>query len=308
MRKILGFAGLAVILAFTIGSANAATAMAAKTVTSCGGQTLNVGQSMPMTMDLTGELCTNATGGSGGATSTAASALPTISAGAGASLYESLGAGLYVQPIFSSAAGGGIQVDSTHGIPVQSYANAFADGWDLGVQLTTASASCASGAGVNPCLKQIDADIKGVIPYQVPTAPIGGVGIVDSAGTNVATVKAASKPSAVGDKALVVVIGANVYNTIAASQTTYDLSSTQAGGTGTTGDYLSHCTVIPTTVSPGVMTILDNTTAIYSFPGGTSSLSNLAPWSIPVGAISVSGGWHVVTGAGLSAVCVGKFT
>ena len=95
------------------------------------------------------------------------------------------------------------------------------------------------------------------------------------------------------------------YNTIAASQSAQPLTG---GSGGATGDYLAFCTVFPTTVSPGVVTILDNATTIDAFPGGASSLSNLAPFTIPVGAISVSGAWKVTTGAGLSVTCAGKFT
>jgi hypothetical protein len=102
-----------------------------------------------------------------------------------------------------------------------------------------------------------------------------------------------------------VVNGASVYQTEPASTS---ITALTGGGGGATGDYLSHCTVVPTTVSPGVFTITDNATAIYSFPGGTNSLSNLVPWTIPVGAKSASGAWKVTTGAGLSIVCVGKFT
>jgi len=101
---------------------------------------------------------------------------------------------------------------------------------------------------------------------------------------------------------------ANGYNTIAASQTAQVLSATSGGTSGITGDYLSHCTIVPATTSPGVVTILDASTAIYSFPGGASSLSNLIPFSIPIGALSVSGGWKVTTGANVSVVCVGKFS
>ena len=102
-----------------------------------------------------------------------------------------------------------------------------------------------------------------------------------------------------------VINGGNTYNTVAASQSTQALTG---GGGGATGDYLSHCTVIPTTVSPGVVTIIDNATTIYAFPGGASSLSNLVPFTIPIGAKSTSGAWKVTTGTGLSVVCVGKFT
>jgi hypothetical protein len=119
-------------------------------------------------------------------------------------------------------------------------------------------------------------------------------------GTDTATI-AGSAPSI----NLNVINGANLYIAEPASTSITALSG---GGGGATGDYLSHCTVIPTTVSPGVFTITDNATAIYSFPGGASSLSNLVPFTIPVGAKSSSGAWKVTTGAGLSIVCVGKFT
>jgi hypothetical protein len=95
------------------------------------------------------------------------------------------------------------------------------------------------------------------------------------------------------------------YNTIAASQTAQALTG---GGGGATGDYLSFCVVIPTSTSPGVVTIKDSSTTVYAFPGGSSSLSNLVPFTIPVGSVSVSGAWTVTTGANLSVVCTGKFT
>jgi hypothetical protein len=66
------------------------------------------------------------------------------------------------------------------------------------------AAGCGSTAGINPCLKQLHADITTAIPTQAPTVSIGGVGIVDSAGTNVATVKAASTLPVAADKTLVV--------------------------------------------------------------------------------------------------------
>lgn len=95
------------------------------------------------------------------------------------------------------------------------------------------------------------------------------------------------------------------YNTIAASQTAQALTG---GHGGAIGDYLSHCMVMPTSTSPGVVTISDSATAIFPFPGGSSSLSNLAPFPIAVGAKSVNGPWKVTTGANVSVVCVGKFS
>ena len=99
--------------------------------------------------------------------------------------------------------------------------------------------------------------------------------------------------------------GASTYQTIAASQTAQVLQTS----TGATGDYLSHCTIVPATTAPGVVTILDNATAIYSYPGGgTTALLSLIPFTIPVGAVSTSGAWKVTTGANVSVVCVGKFS
>lgn len=100
-----------------------------------------------------------------------------------------------------------------------------------------------------------------------------------------------------------VVNGAEKYQLFAASSGPTTFSAPSSGGA--TGDYLSHCTVVPTTTSPGVVTILDNTTAIYSFPGGASSLSNLVPWAIPIGAASITGAWKMTLGAGVSMVCEG---
>lgn len=97
------------------------------------------------------------------------------------------------------------------------------------------------------------------------------------------------------------------YETVAASQTGQVL-----GATGGTGDYLSHCVIYPTSTTPGVVTVFDNTNAagtnVIAFPGGASSVTNLAPIAIPVGAISTSGAWKVTTGANLVVTCYGKFT
>lgn len=119
------------------------------------------------------------------------------------------------------------------------------------------------------------AGVTSPIPTQAATVPIGATGF----------------------------IGTNNYETIAASQTNQAM-----GATGAAGDYLSHCVVTPGTTSPGVVTILDNAVSVVAFPGGASSVSNLVPFTIPVGALSVSGAWKITTGANVTVVCVGKFT
>lgn len=98
-------------------------------------------------------------------------------------------------------------------------------------------------------------------------------------------------------------INAGEYETIAASQTAQVL-----GATGAAGDYISGVLVIPATTSPGVVTLLDGATPIPLFVGGSSSVSNLVPFFIPLGMISVSGAWKLTTGANVSAIGMGNFT
>lgn len=94
------------------------------------------------------------------------------------------------------------------------------------------------------------------------------------------------------------------YETVAASQTAQAI-----GATGAAGDYLSHVIVSPATAGCGVCTILDNATEIAAFPGGgTTALSNLIPFVIPIGMKSTSGAWKITTGANIKCVAVGKFT
>ncbi len=93
------------------------------------------------------------------------------------------------------------------------------------------------------------------------------------------------------------------YETVAASATDQVI-----GPTGAAGDYLSHVMVFPGTTSPGTVIIKDNTTAIATFPGGASSVSNLVPFAIIVGAISVNGAWKITTGANVTCVAFGDFT
>lgn len=97
--------------------------------------------------------------------------------------------------------------------------------------------------------------------------------------------------------------GAGEYETVAASQTTQAL-----GATGATGDWLEGLLVTPATTSPGVVTLLDNATTIFSFVGGASSVSNLIPFYIPVRLKSVSGAWKITTGANIQVVASGNFT
>lgn len=93
------------------------------------------------------------------------------------------------------------------------------------------------------------------------------------------------------------------YETVAASQTAQVL-----GTTGASGDYLARLVIVPATVSPGVVTLIDGSTSIPIFVGGTNSLTTLAPIVVEVRTVSLTGPWKITTGANVSVVAVGDFT
>lgn len=97
--------------------------------------------------------------------------------------------------------------------------------------------------------------------------------------------------------------GAGEYETVAASQTAQAL-----GSTGAIGDYISGLLVIPATLNPGNVILLDNAISMTVFTGGTGSVSNLIPFFIPLGLKSVSGALKVTTGADVSVIAIGNFT
>ncbi len=129
---------------------------------------------------------------------------------------------------------------------------------------------------------------------------VGGSG---AAGTGVVrTVAATDSPDVTKLNAMAKSLEGD-YETVAASQTAQVL-----GATGATGDFISHVLVIPASVNPGNVILLDNATAITIFAGGSSSVSNLVPFAIPLNMVSVSGAWKLTTGANVSAIGVGSFT
>lgn len=93
------------------------------------------------------------------------------------------------------------------------------------------------------------------------------------------------------------------YETVAASQT-----DQMCGATGAAGDFLAGLLVVPATTSPGEVSVENGATNIVVFTGGASSVSNLVPFYIPIGANSVSGGWEITTGANVSVIAFGNFT
>ena len=115
MKKILGFVVAATVLALGGNAASAQQMATAKTIASCGGQSLNVGQTMPMTMDLTGDLCTvggssssptYVTGNVGGFDSGTSPTQTATPANSSHTAGQSVG-GLYSIPTARTAGGGG---------------------------------------------------------------------------------------------------------------------------------------------------------------------------------------------------------
>lgn len=137
----------------------------------------------------------------------------------------------------------------------------------------------------------------------VNVAQVGGATIATGHGTASGAVRVEMPTDGTGRVALKD-IGAGSYETVAASQTDQSM-----GATGATGDYLAGLLVIPATTSPGAVSIKDGAgSAITVFTGGALSVSNLVPFFVPLGAISVAGAWKVTTGTNVSAVGVGAFT
>lgn len=138
------------------------------------------------------------------------------------------------------------------------------------------------------------------------------------------SIKASSVAPVVGDTALVVAISPNsvnsngrktpansapvVLNSMSYTSLSANSASTLLGSTGAIGDYIDGVLLVPASVSPGAVSIKDSTTAIQIFAGGTTSLTNLVPVFVPVGALSISGGWYLTTGSSIAAIVIGNFT
>lgn len=94
------------------------------------------------------------------------------------------------------------------------------------------------------------------------------------------------------------------YETVAASAVDQAL-----GATGAAGDLLAGLIIVPATTSPGAVSIKDGGgAAITVFTGGTTSVADLKPFFVPIGAKSAAGAWSVTTGLNVSAIATGKFT
>lgn len=80
-------------------------------------------------------------------------------------------------------------------------------------------------------------------------------------------------------------------------------------GGGSKGDFIAGIFIVPTSTSPGAISISDGGGGgITVFAGGASSLSNLVSFLCPLGIRSVTGPWSITTGSGASVLITGGFT
>lgn len=156
------------------------------------------------------------------------------------------------------------------------------------VQINAGAADAGSGTGGSHTQRVIiDSSQSGTLGATTSSASVPVVPATDWVGTT-----ALSK------------FGTGYYATVAAGVTAQVLQSS----TGATGDYISGILVIPATTSPNNVILLDNATSITVFTGGASSVTNLVPFFIPLGAVSRSGAWKITTGTNVSCVAIGKFS
>jgi hypothetical protein len=91
------------------------------------------------------------------------------------------------------------------------------------------------------------------------------------------------------------------YETVAASQTAQVL-----GGSGAAGDYLHRLIVTVNTAATSTVTLTDGVTAIPIVPANVGS--GVGVLSIELNMASLTSGWKVTTGAGVTVVAVGQFS
>jgi hypothetical protein len=140
----------------------------------------------------------------------------------------------------------------------------------------------------------IAADDISSVMYQRVKLSLGADGVANDANVGA---------GAVGTGTLRVTVGADEYETVAASQT-----DQMCGASGAAGDVLTGLLIIPATVSPGAVSIEDGSTNTVVFAGGTDSVLTLHPFYVPLGIVSSTGGWEITTGANVSVIAVGQFT
>jgi hypothetical protein len=96
------------------------------------------------------------------------------------------------------------------------------------------------------------------------------------------------------------------YTAVSSGQTQASLGTSA----GRAGDYLAYVTVFPQSSNSGGVTIFDSTaTTVAAYAGAASvTLPSLIPFTMQIGAYSISSGWKITTSSAVTVVAVGKFT
>jgi hypothetical protein len=98
----------------------------------------------------------------------------------------------------------------------------------------------------------------------------------------------------------------SMYKSIAASQTTAQISNIS---TGSPGDYIESITVIPASSAATTVVLFDGTTTVLSIPTNAGTGTGTAcpqPYSIPLG-IRATSRFNITTGAAISCVVIGSW-
>ena len=159
--------------------------------------------------------------------------------------------------------------------------------------------------GAQPRANLTSVPITGGVP--------GGTGTVSTidalmgqlaAGQNVSITNANVNGRALPSQSAPVVLNSQTYKPCPASATT------TMGATGATGDYLDGVLIVPGAAAAGIVQLQDGAgTAMTIFAGGgTVALPTLAPFYVPIGAVSAAGAWKVITNASVTAIGIGNFT
>lgn len=106
---------------------------------------------------------------------------------------------------------------------------------------------------------------------------------------------------------------ANDYQNVPASTTTKLTGQNGVAG-GAQGDYIKSIVIVPSTTSPGAVTLQDgNGSAMTIFAGGAASVQGLVPIWIDFSMMAMkapvagAAGWTIVTGANMNVIVVGDF-
>jgi len=91
------------------------------------------------------------------------------------------------------------------------------------------------------------------------------------------------------------------YKFVAASSTNFALENS----VGTIGDEITSILVIPTSSTPGTISIKDGIGSSMTVWAGTGSDR---PFALPIRAKSFNGGWSITTGANVTAFVSGQFS